>query len=568
MQKYQNSIQDLKGNAVAGASIAVYIFGTASLATIYSDNGVTVIPPGELLSDAEGEFAFYAANGRYNVQVVATGLASQTTYDVLLFDPIDASIVSVAYFGAVGDGVTDDTAAIQAAIDSLGVAGGTVQIDNAMRCVIDSNLTVNLNVSLIGPHKYVGLPGSNTSTPYGTMGGALIVNSAATIFISSNASLGGCLVYRKGMTFPTVNAAAFAGTAVTINGNDSAVSHCLIIGFNKAVYSTGNQRQRINNLWFDCVNGIEITNCLDIPYIHHCHGWPFATIQASAAGTPGASIIRTGIAYYLHDTVDWAKLTDCFSYGYYRGFQLTAVNSCTLLSCSADNTASGGVPTHTGSVGFSLGGQENRLIACQAAAQQSAGVTVAANDGVVQTIVGLNIWACGDHGVLLSGGDLSISGSNFRSVSNGISVSSSNSKVIDGGGNRFESVVGKPWNFSAANNTSKVRLSDFLCDVAAGNSFISGTFVIESIASASPLNLPVNGNYFIVTGTTSTGTIQGGWAGRIVTLVFSDVLSIFSSTGSTNAVRLSGGATYTSTASATLTLLHTGTQWVEIGRSA
>lgn len=124
MQKYQNSIQDLKGNAVAGASIAVYIFGTASLATIYSDNGVTVIPPGELLSDAEGEFAFYAANGRYNVQVVATGLASQTTYDVLLFDPEDAGITSVKNYGAVGNGTTDDTAAIQAGIDAVSAAGG------------------------------------------------------------------------------------------------------------------------------------------------------------------------------------------------------------------------------------------------------------------------------------------------------------------------------------------------------------------------------------------------------------------------------------------------------------
>ena len=126
MQKYQNSIQDLKGNAVAGASIAVYIFGTASLATIYSDNGVTVIPPGELLSDAEGEFAFYAANGRYNVQVVATGLASQTTYDVLLFDPVDAGIVSVKNYGAVGNGTTDDTAAIQAAVTALSATGGTL----------------------------------------------------------------------------------------------------------------------------------------------------------------------------------------------------------------------------------------------------------------------------------------------------------------------------------------------------------------------------------------------------------------------------------------------------------
>jgi hypothetical protein len=123
VQKYQNSIQDLKGNAVAGASIAVYIFGTASLATIYSDNGVTVIAPGALLSDAEGEFAFYAVNGRYNVQVVAAGLASQTTYDVLLFDPADAGIVSVKDFGAVGDGVTNDTAAINLALSTTYTTG-------------------------------------------------------------------------------------------------------------------------------------------------------------------------------------------------------------------------------------------------------------------------------------------------------------------------------------------------------------------------------------------------------------------------------------------------------------
>ena len=141
MQKYQNSIQDLKGNAVAGASIAVYIFGTASLATIYSDNGVTVIPPGELLSDAEGEFAFYAANGRYNVQVVATGLASQTTYDVLLFDPEDdKQLYSVTDFGAACDGVTDDLAAFNAAIAAI-PSGGTATIFVPATSVLSAAIT-------------------------------------------------------------------------------------------------------------------------------------------------------------------------------------------------------------------------------------------------------------------------------------------------------------------------------------------------------------------------------------------------------------------------------------------
>jgi len=151
VQKYQNSIQDLKGNAVAGASISVYIFGTATLATIYSDNGVTPIAPGELLSDAEGEFAFYAANGRYNVQVIATGLASQTTYDVLLFDPADAGITSVEDYGAVGDGTTDNRAAFVAAFAAsagkrLRVPAGTYRIPfTSTNC-----LTAAANMTLEG----------------------------------------------------------------------------------------------------------------------------------------------------------------------------------------------------------------------------------------------------------------------------------------------------------------------------------------------------------------------------------------------------------------------------------
>lgn len=476
-------------------------------------------------------------------------------------------VVSIKDFAAVGDGTTNDTAAFVAAFTSLGTGGGTVVVPNNMRCLIDDNLTIPVNCSLVGPHKYVGLPGSNTSTPYGTVGGALLVNSVATITVSSNASISGLLIYRKGMTFPTVTASAFAGTAITIDGDDSSVSHCQILGFNKAIYSTGDQRQRINNIWFDCNNGIEITNCLDIPYIHHCHGWPFATIEASAAGTPGASIIRSGIGFYLHDTVDWAKITDCFTYGYFRGFQLTSVNSCTLLSCSADNITSAGVPTYPGSVGFSVGGQENRLIGCQAAAQASAGVSVATNTGVNQTIIGLNIWACGDHGILLSGGDLTISSCSFRSVSNGISIANVNSKVIDGGGNRFESILGSPWNFTVVTNAGKIRLNNSLSDKSAGNSIVAGTFTAESIASSDPLNLPVNGNCFTVTGTTSFGGLNGGWAGRQVTLIFAGVLSVFSSTGASSAMRLLGGATYTSAALSTLTLLYTGSQWVEIGRS-
>lgn len=93
MQKYTNAIQDVHGNAVAGATIAVYLYGTLTPATIYSDNGSTVIASSSVTSDSTGEFYFYAANGRYTLSVSAPQFASEQVSDVYLYDPTVANVV-------------------------------------------------------------------------------------------------------------------------------------------------------------------------------------------------------------------------------------------------------------------------------------------------------------------------------------------------------------------------------------------------------------------------------------------------------------------------------------------
>jgi hypothetical protein len=124
MQKYQNAIQDVQGNAVASATVTVYVYGTLTPATIYSDNGLTVIPSSQVTTDSDGQFYFYADNGRYTLSVMATGFTQEQFSDVSLFDQADAGIASVKDYGAVGNGTTDDTAAIQAGIDAVSAAGG------------------------------------------------------------------------------------------------------------------------------------------------------------------------------------------------------------------------------------------------------------------------------------------------------------------------------------------------------------------------------------------------------------------------------------------------------------
>lgn len=89
MQKFQDALLSVSGQPVVGASVEVRTLA-GTLATLYSDNGATVAS-NPLITDASGEYSFYAANGRYTLSFSGAGVAPESRTDVLLFDPADAS---------------------------------------------------------------------------------------------------------------------------------------------------------------------------------------------------------------------------------------------------------------------------------------------------------------------------------------------------------------------------------------------------------------------------------------------------------------------------------------------
>ncbi len=463
-------------------------------------------------------------------------------------------------YGAKGDGITDDTAAIQAAIDSLGAGGGIVSCTGKL--YIASNLYVKPSVFLVGSFDMPGKPtvGSGTTTDYALITSSIRLASTATIYLQGGAGLRSLLIYRYGMTFPAPNPNSFAGTAVTSTGDDTSIMKCMIMGFNKAVLSSGCARIRIDYLYHDNINGIEITNCDDVPHLTNCHAWPWSTIASLGLHT---TIERTGIAYHLHDFVDWAKVTDCFCYGYAIGFKVDNANSTTFSCCGADNTINV-VPLNTGSVGFSLVNtcHETKFIGCQAAAQDLAGIVINVTAGRSTFISQQTIWGGNSHGILVQSGDVVVTGGQVRGVASGVTVTNATSNIFLNG-LTFTDIVTLP--ITAQVSTERMYLNNCFFTNFTGNP-MSLNVTSTSIASAATVILPNNGDTFIITGTTSFGTLGYGWLGREVVLLFTGVLTVFNGTGSVTNMRLLGGANLPTGAGTVLMLRHNGIQWYEIGR--
>lgn len=434
----------------------VYINGVYQNKDGYSISGNTLTftqaPPGAgsdievvtfetyTIGQTDASFVSYTASGVGAVQTTVQNKLRET--------------VSVKDFGAVGDGVTDDTAAFQAAIDYISTSGGgTVTFQD--KHLIDSNLVIKDYVNLQGP---LGLPDEllpSATADYDIKSGVLIVNSAATIKTNDGASLCHCLIIRKGLDLPFTSAVqaaagilAFAGTAITVGGAGSYFHHMLILGFNKAIYSNNFERIRCEYVQGDCTNGIELRTVFDVAYIENCHFWPWTTAHKSwnldivAPDFPvaGSLLTRTGTAYLFSTIGDWSKMTNCFSYGYAKGFEVASCNNVNLIGCGADSY--GPIVGNT-SVGYTLSGTSlnTLLLGCQTAAQGTGiVVNITNNSGGSARIESCNLWSNDTYAIDVQSGRAVINGNEIRNHPTGINVGASSTGIL-AVGNSFDTVT-------------------------------------------------------------------------------------------------------------------------------
>ncbi|HEX7832424.1 MAG TPA: glycosyl hydrolase family 28-related protein, partial [Thermoanaerobaculia bacterium] len=135
----------LQGYTNASATVTVYKAGTGTSATLFStDTGTSKSNP--FTAAADGFFSFYVDNGSYDIQFSG----SFTTYSWTDIRVAEAGVTSnILTFGAKCDGSTDDTTAIQAAIDiatpnKVQLPTGTCKTTNEL-LIDDHRITIEGN---------------------------------------------------------------------------------------------------------------------------------------------------------------------------------------------------------------------------------------------------------------------------------------------------------------------------------------------------------------------------------------------------------------------------------------
>jgi hypothetical protein len=176
--RYNDSVTTLRGDAVGGASVTVYLAGTTTKASLYFYNtsaGTAKANP--TYTDGYGRYYFYVLPGTYDITISGTNITTYTVEDVRVFS--DAGYTyPVEYYGAVANDGVDDTAAIQAAITAAGAARGTVEFAGGSYS-ISSTLTVSGDYTTIRGPAVIVRAGSWTSAS-----AMLKINAAEGVIIS------------------------------------------------------------------------------------------------------------------------------------------------------------------------------------------------------------------------------------------------------------------------------------------------------------------------------------------------------------------------------------------------
>lgn len=224
-------------------------------------------------------------------------------------DPGDSVLKSVAEFGAKGDGVTDDTAAIQAAIDAVHAeGGGEVHIPSGTY-ILSNSLTIYSYIKLIGSSQYaVTIKQTNVNAAHIYATDVIYPTIKDITFVGlgmDSAGGGGIFLTRQnndnteGVNFENVTVRNCAGSGITISCPITSVFTnvvCLgLVGSGFSFYGGGTSV---------VMNACYAITCTEA-------GFDFNQLNYSVLNACAVEVC--GIGYYLHGNCNNISLIGCGS---------------------------------------------------------------------------------------------------------------------------------------------------------------------------------------------------------------------------------------------------------------
>lgn len=256
-------------------------------------------------------------------------------------------VYDVQAFGAAADGQTDDTAAIQRALDTAGQRGGTVYLP-AGQYLIGGSLTVPTGVVLQGSWAMAhhGIWDRNTlllaTRGHGSEDGPALIEMQASTAVR------GISVY-----YPNQRPDAIVPYPWTIHGqgmHNTIENVTLINSYNGiAIGPEWNELHLIRNV-FGCPlrRGVLVDYCTDIGRLENVHFnihyWHRANYPGGPKGEgptePYRMWVQEHLVAFTFGRTDWESLKDTFTYGAHTGYLFTDFGrgqmNGSLLGCGAD----------------------------------------------------------------------------------------------------------------------------------------------------------------------------------------------------------------------------------------
>lgn len=245
--------------------------------------------------------------------------------------------VDVRSFGAKGDGVTDDTAAVQRALDSMAEKGGTVKLGIG-NYLIKTHLVVPANVTLEGIWRIPTARTQNIGSTLLAVEGEGSEEGPAFITLNANSTIKGLTVFYPNQKANDIK--PYPWCVRGAGGDNSSIVDCLLVnpylGVDFGTNPSG--RHYIRNLYGQPLRkGIFVDKCLDIGRIENVHFWPFWTWDAESGIQEWLS--ENGEAFIFGRT-DWEYVFNTFCFGYKIGYRFikTEMGSMNgnLLGIAAD----------------------------------------------------------------------------------------------------------------------------------------------------------------------------------------------------------------------------------------